>query len=61
MKNKEHYGKTRLIKIGDYNISEENDIITIPLYMTFAIEKNQSRRFLILFEDKHKARKRSFS
>lgn len=30
MKHPEHYGKTKLIKIGDYNISEEGDIITIP-------------------------------
>ncbi len=45
MKNKEHYGKTRLIKIGDYNISEENDVITIPHYMTCAIEKNSREDF----------------
>lgn len=25
----EHYGKTRLIKIGDYNISEEGDVISV--------------------------------
>lgn len=39
MKHPEHYGKTKLIKIGDYNISEENDIITIPHYLTFALGK----------------------
>ena len=39
MKHPEHYGKTKLIKIGDYNISEEGDIITIPHYLTFAIGK----------------------
>lgn len=39
MKNKEHYGKTKLIKIGDYNISETEDIITIPHYLTFALGK----------------------
>ena len=27
------------IKIGDYNISEEGDIITIPHYLTFVLGK----------------------
>ena len=31
MKHPEHYGKTKLIKIGDYNISEEGDTITIRI------------------------------
>lgn len=39
MQHPEHYGKTKLIKIGDYNISEENDIITIPHYLTFILGK----------------------
>lgn len=39
MKHPEHYGKTKLIKIGDYNISEEGDTITIPHYLTFVLEK----------------------
>ena len=39
MKNPDHYGKTKLIKIGDYNISQEGDIITIPHYLTFALGK----------------------
>ena len=39
MKHPEHYGKTKLIKIGDYNVSEEGDIITIPHYLTFALGK----------------------
>ncbi len=39
MKHPEHYGKTKLIKIGDYNISEVGDIITIPHYLTFALGK----------------------
>lgn len=39
MKNPEHYGRTRLIKIGDYNISEEGNIITIPHYMMFILGK----------------------
>ena len=40
MSNPNHYGKTKLIKIGDYNISEQGDIITIPHYLSFAIGKN---------------------
>ncbi len=39
MNHPEHYGKTKLIKIGDYNISEKEDIITIPAYLTFALGK----------------------
>jgi uncharacterized protein len=39
MKNPNHYGKTKLIKIGDYNIGEEGDIITIPHYLTFVLGK----------------------
>ena len=37
MKNKDHYGITKLLKIGDYNVGEENDILTIPHYMTFLL------------------------
>ena len=39
MNHPEHYGKTKLIKIGDYNISENDDIITIPHYFTFVLGK----------------------
>lgn len=39
MSHPEHYGKTRLIKIGDYNIRQEGDIITIPHYLTFVLGK----------------------
>lgn len=39
MKHPEHYGKTKLIKIGDYNVSETEDTITIPTYLTFALGK----------------------
>ena len=39
MKHTEHYGKTKLIKIGDYNVGEEGDVITIPHYLTFALGK----------------------
>lgn len=42
MKNKDHYGKTQLIKIGDYNISKVDDIITIPHYLTFALGKEKN-------------------
>ena len=40
MNHPEHYGKTKLIKIGDYNVSEEGDTITIPHYLTFALGKD---------------------
>lgn len=39
MKHPEHYGKTKLIKIGNYNISEKDDTITIPHYLTFILGK----------------------
>lgn len=39
MRYPDHYGETKLIKIGDYNISQEGDIITIPFYLTFALGK----------------------
>ncbi len=41
MKHPEHYGKVKLIKIGDYNVGEENDIITIPHYLTFLLGKDE--------------------
>lgn len=41
MNHEEHYGKTKLIKIGDYNINETGDIITIPHYLTFVLGKNK--------------------
>lgn len=40
MANKDHYGPTKLIKIGDYNIGETGDILTIPHYMTFLLGKS---------------------
>lgn len=39
MNHPEHYGKTKLIKIGDYNVSESGDILTLPHYLTFALGK----------------------
>lgn len=41
MKHHEHYGKTRLIKIGDYNIGFENNILTIPHYLVFMLGRNE--------------------
>lgn len=41
MKHPEHYGKTRLIKIGDYNIGFENNILTIPHYLVFMLGRNE--------------------
>lgn len=41
MKHPEHYGKTRLIKIGDYNVSDTGDIMTIPHYLAFALGKTE--------------------
>ena len=41
MNHPEHYGKTKLIKIGNYNISETEDIVTIPHYMTFVLGKSK--------------------
>ncbi len=38
MTHPDHYGKTRLIKIGDYKVSFENDILSIPHYLTFLIK-----------------------
>lgn len=40
MKHPDHYGKTKLIKIGDYNVSESGDVITIPHYLAFALGKD---------------------
>ena len=41
MNHPDHYGKTKLIKIGDYNISENDNIITIPHYLTFVLGKTK--------------------
>lgn len=37
MANPDHYGVTRLIKFGDYNIGFENNILTLPYYLVFAL------------------------
>ena len=47
MSHPEHYGKTKLLKIGDNNISETGDMITIPHYLTFLIGRKEE----IIFED----------
>lgn len=36
-----HYGKTKLIKIGSYNIEEKGDILTIPCYLTFLLGREE--------------------
>lgn len=41
MKHPEHYGKTKLIKIGDYNIGQQEDILTIPHYLVFMLGKKK--------------------
>ena len=35
----EHYGETKLIKFGDYNIGCENNMLTLPYYLAFALGK----------------------
>lgn len=39
MSHPEHYGKTKLIKFGDYNVGYENDILTLPYYLIFALSR----------------------
>lgn len=39
MAHPDHYGKTRLIKIKDSNISEANGVLTIPHYMAYLLFK----------------------
>ncbi len=41
MAHQEHYGKTKLIKIGDYNITENRDVVTMPTYLTFVLGKEK--------------------
>lgn len=37
MNHPEHYGETRLIKFGNYNIEEEGKILTLPHYLVFLL------------------------
>ena len=37
----EIYGKTHLIKIGDYNVGKNDNIMTIPHYMTFLLGRKK--------------------
>ncbi len=39
MAHPEHYGETRLIKFGDYNINSEGKMMTLPYYLAFALGK----------------------
>ena len=41
MKNKDHYGPTKLLKIGNYNVGQHDDIITIPYYLIFLLGRNR--------------------
>lgn len=41
MAHKDHYGPTKLIKIGNYNVGEVGDILTIPHYMSFLLGKTK--------------------
>ena len=41
MNNKEHYGVTKLIKFGDYNITQQNDILTLPYYLAFLLDRTK--------------------
>lgn len=38
MKNTEVYHINKAIKLGDYNVGEENGVLTLPLYMGFLLE-----------------------
>ena len=39
MKNKDVYHIDHAVKLGDYNIGEENNILTLPLYMGFLLSE----------------------
>ncbi len=36
----EQYGKVKILKIGDYNVGETGDILTIPYYMLFLLGRH---------------------
>ena len=38
LKNKDVYHVKNAIKLGQYNVGREGDILTIPLYMGFLVE-----------------------
>lgn len=40
MKNRDVYHIDTAIKLGDYNIGEENDVLTLPLYMGFLLNES---------------------
>ena len=42
LKNPGLYGETKLIKIGNYNVGEEGDVLTIPHYLAFALGKHNN-------------------
>lgn len=38
----DHYGKTRLIKMGNMNIGEKNGVLSMPYYLAFALGRTSS-------------------
>ena len=40
MAHPDHYGKTKLIKFGDYNIGFNSEILTLPYYLVFALGRD---------------------
>ena len=41
LKNKDVYHVKNAIKLGQYNVGREGDILTIPLYMGFLVEEDR--------------------
>lgn len=39
LNNPDYYGKTRLIKFGDYNIGFNDNFVTLPYYLIFALDR----------------------
>lgn len=37
----EHYGKVKILKVGDYNVGETGDVLTIPYYMLFLLGREK--------------------
>ena len=53
----EKYGKAKLMKIGNYNVGMENDILTLPHYMTYLLGKidkeTRKRQLASLMDTNH--------
>ena len=39
LKNKDKYHVDQAIKIGDYNLGREGEIVTVPHYMAFLLQE----------------------